>query len=184
VATSLEDLHTPIVVELDKQSFGSYLGSTALWLDHVLMLQSAFLHMADRVRRRVREPEFKRLLAEIVSAAKRHELAAEGLYEVVGREPSCVRKPLGMALATVRRGWASLLGGASAPWRDLQELYHFSLEAMSAFATAEQLGYSLGLPEIANVCFEVVAEKHTHHLVLQELTLESVPGGLLYKTPI
>jgi hypothetical protein len=75
-------------------------------------------------------------------------------------------------------------GGAAAPWRDLQQLFLGSLNAMSAFGAAEQLGYALGLHRLAETCFDVVAEKHRDHLVLQELTLEFAPWGVLYKAQI
>jgi hypothetical protein len=184
---SLADVKEPILVELDGAEWEGYLDSTERWLDNVLMLQSAFREMAEDVRGKIREPEFLSLLDDVIAAARKHEATAERLYGHIGRTPSRWRSTLGALTAKVRQGWADLIGvagGATAPWRDLQQLLMSSANSISAFAAAEQLGYTLALPALADDCFKVTAEKQTHHLLIQEITLETVPWGILYKTGV
>jgi len=52
-------------------------------------------------------------------------------------------------------------------------------DALGAFAIVEQLGYALGLPELADPAFRVVAEKTKDHLVIQEFLLEMGPASIL-----
>jgi len=182
---SLSNIKQPILVELDPTTWDSYLDRAARWLDTTRMLQSCFRETAEDVQRKIKEPHFHAYLGEIAETARAHAGRAEGLYRIIGREPSRVRPALGTLTAKVRQGLADVVGfagGATAPWRDRQQLFRMSLDAMSAFGAAEQLGYSLGMHELANECFAIVDEKYTHHLLLQELTLEMVPWGILYKT--
>ena len=179
--------HEPILVELDDKTWDAYLDSTEQWLDNVLTIQSTFANLAEDVQQKIREPHFKELLGGIAETAREHEREAEALYRVIGRDPAKWRKTSGATIAQLRKGMADLIGlagGASAPWRDLQQLHLVSLNATSAFGAAEQLGYSLGLRELAEECFRIIAEKHPHTLILQELTLETVPWAILYKTSI
>lgn len=183
---SIADIKEPILVELDRASWDAYLDSTEKWLDNVLMLQASFRELAEDVRAKIEEPHFHAYLGEVAQKAQAHEERAEGLYRMIGRDPSRLRPALGAVTAKVRQGWADvfgLAGGAKAPWRDLHQLFLSSLSAMSAFGATEQIGYALGLHELANECFAIVDEKYTHHLLLQELTLEMVPWGILYKAP-
>ena len=184
-AADTQPLPGPIVVELDDDTWKDYLDSTEQWLGNVLMLQSAFREMAQDVQGKVDESHFRELLADVAEAARRHEQRVDELYRIIGRDPAKWRKTAGTMTAKLRQGWADLVGmagGGSSPWRDLQQLYISNLNAISAFGAAEQLGYSLGLPGLADACFEIIAEKHAHHLLIQELTLEVVPRAILYKT--
>lgn len=45
---------------------------------------------------------------------------------------------------------------------------------------AEQLGYALGLPELAERCFQIVREKHTYQLLIEEYMLEVGAAAILY----
>lgn len=54
-----------------------------------------------------------------------------------------------------------------------------SQDALGAFAIVEQLGYALGLPELAEPAFRAVAEKTKDHLLIQEYVLEMAPVGIL-----
>ena len=184
-ATTLETLHQPILVELDEQTWDNYLNRTAAWLNNVLTLQAAFREMAENVHRKLEEPHFKELIGAIAERAKGHEQQAETLFQIIDREPGEWRKSVGTMTAKARELWADLVGSAgeaSEPWRDMQQLHISSLNAMSAFAAAEQLGYSLAMPELSNRCFDIVAGKYADHLLLQELILEAVPWGILYQT--
>jgi hypothetical protein len=87
------------------------------------------------------------------------------------------------AMGKARKGLADfmgLAGGASAPWRDLHQLFLVSLNAISAFGTAEQLGLALGIPEIVEVTLEVNREKFAHHRQLEELALDFAAITVLY----
>ena len=78
-------------------------------------------------------------------------------------------------------GIIALVGGAKSPWQDVQQLYISNLNSMSAFAVAEQLGLALGIPEILDITFPVIAQKSTDHLLLQEVALEMCSMSILYK---
>lgn len=52
---------------------------------------------------------------------------------------------------------------------------------MSAFAVAEQLGLALGIPEILDITFDVVSEKSTDQLLLQECASEICSKSILYQ---
>ncbi len=89
-------------------------------------------------------------------------------------------------LAKAREGLADLVGaaaGASAPWRDLQQLFLVSLGAIGAFGVAEQLGYAIGCPALAEIAFHVTSEKFKHHRLLQEAVLEFASMAILYHEP-
>ena len=62
---------------------------------------------------------------------------------------------------------------------DLRQLLIESQDA-GTFAIVEQLGYAVGLPELAEPAFEAVAEKTKDHLLIQEYVLEIAPVGILY----
>ena len=87
----------------------------------------------------------------------------------------------GGELAADLVGW---MGGAASPWGDLRQLLLANLDALGAFSIAEQLGYSLGLPAMAESCFAIGREKHTHQLLIMEYMLEMGPAAILYKAPV
>ena len=77
-----------------------------------------------------------------------------------------------------------MMGGASGAWRDIHQLLLVNLNAIGAFATAEQIGLTLGLPEIVDITFPIIQEKQTHQLILQEYMLEMAPLSILYDSSI
>jgi hypothetical protein len=88
----------------------------------------------------------------------------------------------GSVVGKVRRTAADLqgkAGGAQTGWRELHQLLLANVNAMGAFAIAEQLGLALGLPEIVDITFPVVQELSTAQLLLQELLLETAPPAIL-----
>jgi hypothetical protein len=181
---TLDDLHQPILLELDEATWKTYLDRTERWLGNTLMSQVAFRRQAAFVASRLREPHFRELISRIAETSGRHEQSALDLYRIIGRRPARWREVAGMVQSGARTVLADaigLAGGATSPWRHMRQLLVSSLDAMSAFATCEQLGYALGMPELAQPCFEVVGEKHTQHLLLQELTLEIVPIAIHYR---
>jgi hypothetical protein len=182
---TLADLHTPICVELDEVSWTAYLDSVDRWLDNVSLLQASFREQALDVEHKLKEPHMKQLLADIAHKAGEHEQRLRELYAMIGRDASRARRAMGTLVGkagALQADLVGLAGGASAPWRDMQQLYLAGTNAQSAFAAAEQLGYALGLPDFAKTCFDVVAQKHTQQLLLEELLLEMVPWAILYKT--
>lgn len=71
-------------------------------------------------------------------------------------------------------------GGARGNWTDLRQLLLVSQDALGAFAIVEQLGYALGLSELAEPAFRIVAEKTKDQLLIQEYMLEMGPIAILY----
>jgi hypothetical protein len=183
-AASISELQTTIAVELDQTTWSDYLDSVGRWLDNVTLLQAAFAVEAEDVQGKVAEPHMKQLLARIAQTAREHQRRAEELYALIHHDASRARRAMGTLVGKAKALQADVVGGAggaSAPWRDMHQLYLGGHNALSAFAAAEQLGYALGLSSFANKCFDVVAEKHRDQLILQELLLEMAPWAILYK---
>ncbi len=184
---TLETTAQPILLELDEQSWEQKLDRIERWLDNVLLLQASMRELAESVRDKVHEPHFRSFIAEVAEKAAQHERQAEQLYELIGRRPSRFRRQSGVLMGKTRGLWADMVGlagGAAAPLGDLQQLLIASLNASSAFGTAEQLGLAMGIKELAETSFRIVAEKYAHHLLLQELTLESAATAILYDTEL
>ncbi len=115
--------------------------------------------------------------------ARRHEEEARSLFRAIGRKPSDGRSLAGSAAAKVAEAVAGVVGfagGARGNWKDLPQLLLESMDALGAFAVAEQLGYALGLPELAEPASRVVAEKTRDQLLIQEYVLETGPVAILY----
>lgn len=173
----------PILIELDEATWRRHLDRVEGWLAHVVAVQAEFRTLAADTAAKVREPHWHEYLTTVAEAAAEHEKKAEELFRVIGRDPVKVGALTGPVLAKAREALAALVGvttGASSPWRDLQQLYLVSLGALGAFATAEQLGYAVGLPALAEIAFHVTAEKFKHHRLLQEAVLEFASMAILY----
>jgi hypothetical protein len=130
-----------LLVELDEETRKDQLDRTEQWFNNVRMVQATFRQMAEDTLEKVHEPHVREFLAHIVETAKEHEDAADRLFELIGRKPSRTRELVGEAMGKARKGLADfmgLAGGASAPWRDLHQLFLVSLNAISAFGAAEQ----------------------------------------------
>ncbi|WP_437337445.1 hypothetical protein [Sorangium sp. So ce394] len=63
---------------------------------------------------------------------------------------------------------------------NLHHLLMLNLDAMGAFAIAEQLGLALAHHELRDLAFDVEAEKSTDQLILKELMLEMAAVSILY----
>lgn len=177
----------PILLELDETSWEEYIDRTEQWFGNVLMTQTAFRALAEETLEKVEEPHLREYLRDIIETARRHEQKAEELYRLIGREPHAARKLGGNLWAKAREAMADLIGmagGAKGGWRDLHQLYLASLNSMSAFAAAEQLGLALGMPEIVEVTMAVAREKFSHHRQLQELVADFAPISILYRMDI
>ena len=173
----------PLLIELDDQTWEDQIDRTEQWFKNVRMVQATFRQMAEDTLEKMHEPHVRDFLTGIVNTAREHEDAADRLFELIGRKPSWTRELMGEGMAKARQGLADFMGmsgGASAPWRDLHQLFLVSLNAISAFGAAEQLGLALGLPEIVDITLNVNREKFAQHRQLEELALDFVPIAILY----
>ena len=175
-----------ILIELDQECREEHFSRAEAWFKNVQFTQASFRQLLEDTVTKIEEPHIKDYLHTMLEQAREHEKMAEKLFEVIGRKPSSIRTTLGEFLGKSREVWAdviALAGGAKGPWQDLQQLYISNLNSMSAFSVAEQLGLALGIPAILDITFNVVAEKSTSHLLLQECALEMCSKSILYKQP-
>ncbi|MFB6367278.1 hypothetical protein ACFCP7_25170 [Paenibacillus elgii] len=56
--------------------------------------------------------------------------------------------------------------GATGSWKHIHQLLLINLNALGAFAIAEQLGLALGLKKIIDITFQIILEKQASQLVL------------------
>ncbi len=161
----------------------SFLGAgLRSWLGALLLTQEKFRKMAQDTAGTIKEPHIRKYLEEVVERARQHEEEARGLFRGIGREPSDGRSIAGTAAAKVGEMVGSVIGlagGARGNWQDLRQLLLAGQDALGAFAIAEQLGYALGLPELAEPAFRIVVEKTRDQLLIQEYLLEMGPVAIL-----
>lgn len=172
----------PILLELDEATWDTQIDRAASWLGDTLQVQEKFRKYAEDTASEMREPHIKKYLQDVVEHARAHEELVRGLIRTIGREPSGGRSLVGAALAKGGEMIADvvgLAGGARGNWKDLRQLLIESQDALGAFAIVEQLGYALGLPELADPAFRAVAEKTKDHLLIQEFVLEMGPVAIL-----
>lgn len=175
-----------ILIELDAACREFHYEKAAAWFKNVQLTQASFRQLLEDTVEKIEEPHIKDYLQTMLKFAKEHEEKAEALFAIINRKPSSVRKLAGNLLGKGREAWAdfiALSGGAQSPWQDLQQLYIANLNSMSAFAVAEQLGLALGIPEILDITYEVVAQKSSDQLLLQECALEMCSKSILYQQP-
>lgn len=181
---TLAQMTVPLMLELDKETRQAQLDSVEAWLGNVMMSQRSFRTLAEATHDKLHEPHLREYLQQIIETAIRHEQQVELLYQIIDRDPASGRKFAGTFMAKAREVMADMegaAGGAVGGWRDLRQLFLSSLNAMGAFAVAEQLGFALGIKEIVDITFVVTNEKHTQHLLLQEIILETAAISILYK---
>lgn len=174
----------PLLIELDQETRTKQLDRAKAWFDNVLLTQASCRKLAVDTAAKIEEPHIKQYLAEMAEQEKKHEEKARELFSLIDREPSDMRQLLGEIMGKGRQAlgdFIAIAGGARGPWQDLHQLYLSNHNSMGAFAVAEQLGLALGIPRIAEVAFEVVAEKSTSQLLLQECVLEMCSMSILYK---
>jgi rubrerythrin len=176
---------TPILVELDEHSWEQQIERIRDWLDNLQMVQVTFLEMAEDASENVNEPHVREAIIQIAEKAKEHENKVIDLFEVIGRKPSRLRTTTGEFSAKVVESltnFQGLMGGAVGAWNDIHRLFMANLTSMGAFAVTEQLGLAIANPDIVDITFPIVHEKQTHHLLLQEYTLELATISILYKS--
>ncbi|GAA5531819.1 hypothetical protein [Deinococcus aluminii] len=183
------DLPQPLAVEFDEATWDEFLDRSARWFGQVRAAQSAFRHLAEDVLAQMHEPHLRHRLEEVVETARRHEVQVDALYRAIGREPpgTGLLDVGGQLLTKGREALGTLQGlasGAEGWWEDLLQLFLASLNAVSAFSAAEQLGFALGLREVVDITYPITLEKFKQHRMLQEITLELVPLAILYRTGV
>ena len=186
-AVPLSELSVPILLELDPETWEQSLDKLEAWLGDLTTVQAAYRQLAGDTAKKLHEAHLQTYIADIYSAAQVHEAAIPKLYEIIGRSPSAGRKAAGSLLGKASEASANLLlgsGGAVGGWRDLHQLFMYSLHAISAWSAAETLGFAIGIREIIDITFPIVQEKFVQHRMLQELTLETVVLSVLYKSEI
>lgn len=174
----------PILVELGEARWKAFIDSVATWLGTVHMAQSDFRQLAVDTADSIEDPRMKEAIERIAAVAIQHEQQLNDLYGLVGREPQSLGSPLGGVLAKSREALGHLLGrsgGASGAWNDLRQLLLANLNAIGAFGAVEQLGLTLGLPDLAKQAFTIVREKSTDQLIIEEFMLELAPQAILYE---
>jgi len=172
----------PILLDLDKSTWDARIDRAAAWLGATLMTQEKFRKSAEETAAKLREPHIKKYIGDVAEHAKGHEELIRGLTRAIGRKPSGGHSPAGAVLAKGAELVADavgLAGGARGNWKDLRQLLIESQDALGAFAIVEQLGYALGLNELADPAFKAVAEKSKDDLLIQEFVLEMGPVSIL-----
>lgn len=171
-----------LLVDLGAEAWGKLLDNVADWLDNVRLAQAAFRQLAEDAVDNFEDPRVKEQIACIRDSAKGHEQKIGELYKLIGRKPK-TGSTAGTLMAKLREGMADVLGlsgGAHGPWTDLRQLMLANLNAIGAFGAVEQLGLTLGMPELAKLAFDIVRDKSTEQYVMQEFMLELAPTAILY----
>lgn len=174
-----------MLLELDHENWQKFCDNAQKWLDNLLMTQSAFRQMAEDTADKLTEPHLKSYVSDIHERATRHEQQIDQLYSFVQRDRSKVRSLLGDLLGKSQKTFGQVLalgGGVTGPWQHLHTLSLSNLNAIGAFGVAEQIGLALAIPEMADLAFNIIAEKKTDQLMLQEIILEMSVPSILYNT--
>ena len=182
----MDNLTKPQVtlIELDQATREKQLDRAKAWFDNVLLTQASCRQLTQDTMYKIKEPHIKQYLAEMANQEINHEEKARQLFSLIDREPSDVGQVIGQAMGKARQALADFIavsGKARGPWQDLHQLYLSNYNSMGAFAVAEQLGLALGITEIPDFIFPVIAEKSTSQLLLQEYVLEMCSISILYQ---
>ena len=177
---------TPLLLELDDETWSAQVDRVERWLATTRLLQGAYARVLESTLDDVREPHVRSYLDELVSVAREHEARVDDLYRAFGREPAAagtLRSTASALLARTRQvlghveGVAS--GAGSGSWRLLRELLVSNLDSIAGFAVTEQLGLALGVPAVVDVTLPVGRRKTQDQLLLQEYLLEMASNAVL-----
>jgi len=178
----------PILIELDERTYNEQLDSVAAWFGNLRMTQAEFRRLAEDAANAIHEPHIKAYIGDMAAQAREHEGKIDELYRTIGREPASGVRNLGGTLlakaSEVVGQLQSAAGGAVGNWPDIRQLLITNVDAMGAYAIAEQLGLALGLPAIVDITFPIINEKSMQQLLLQEYMLEMAPKSILYKASV
>jgi hypothetical protein len=187
-AVGLAKNTSPIVVELDDAGWKEKVDRAETWFGNVLTVQGAFRRLVHDTRDKVQEPHIRDYLGEILNKAMEHEQQAEELFGMIGRKaPTASRELGGVLVSGAHKALGKIegtAGGATDAWQDLRQLILLNIDSMGAFAAAEQIGFALAMPEVSKITFDIENEKMKHHLIMQELLLETAAISILFKRPI
>lgn len=174
----------PWLLDLHGEAWEEHLDRAATWLGSVITAQTAFRQALEIAVPKIEEPNIRLFLSEMLERARRHEEVAHRLPRVIGREVADGTRGLAGRVVDVARKALdtveAVAGGAKGNWKDLHHLLMLNLDAMGAFAIAEQLGLALAHHGLRDLAFEVEAEKSADQLVLKELMLEMAAVSILY----
>ncbi|WP_210529965.1 hypothetical protein [Rubellimicrobium arenae] len=174
----------PYVLNLAPESWEEHLDRASTWLANVVTTQVAFRQALEIAVPKIEEPNIRQFLSEMLDRARQHEEVAHELPRALGREAADGARSLaGVVMDVARKALDTvegLAGGARGNWKDLHHLLLLNLDAMGAFAIAEQLGLALAHPGLRDLAWGVQAEKSTDQLILQELMLEMAAVSILY----
>lgn len=174
----------PFVLNLAPETWDEHIDRASTWLANVVTTQAAFRNALEIAVPKIQEPNIRQFLSEILDRARQHEEVAHRLPRVLGRDAADgARGVTGIVMDVARKALDTvegLAGGAKGNWKDLHHLLLLNLDAMGAFAIAEQLGLALAHHELRELAWAVEAEKSTDQLILQELMLEMAAVSILY----
>ena len=178
----------PYLIELDEASWNEQLDRAQAWLGNVVAAQTAFRELLEGTVPNIEKPNVRLFLSEMLETARRHERQAQDLFPPIGREAAATSRGIaGTVVATARKAMGTvegLAGGARGDWKDIRELLIANLDAMGAFAVAEQIGLALAIHELRDLAFQITTEKSSDQLVLQEIMLEMASASILYKKQV
>jgi hypothetical protein len=175
--------HEPILLELGEERWEQFSDDITRWLRNVQLAQSSFRHLAEETAAGIHDPRVRKMIERIAESARDHEQRVDELYRLIGREPSDINRMLGKVTARGRQVLGNVLGmtgGASGPWHNLRQMLLANLNAIGAFGAVEQLGLTIGHPQLAQEAFSIVRDKSTDQLVIEEYMLELTPQAILY----
>ena len=173
----------PFIIELDEESWTEHLDRAQAWLGNVITAQNAFRRLLEDIVPTIEKPNIRLFLSEMLDRAAEHEEKARNLLRHIDREPSAGREAAGAVVAGVRSVVGTvegLAGGGKGNWRKIRELLIANLDAMGAFAIAEQIGLALGIHPLRDETFQITAVKSSDQLILQEIMLEMASASILY----
>jgi hypothetical protein len=177
---------TPLLLELDDETWSTQVDRVERWPATTRMLQGAYARVLESTLDDVAEPHIRSYLDEVLRVAREHENRVDDLYRAFGREPAAVgtvRSTASALLAKTREAVGHVEGtaggAASGPWRTLREVMLSNLDAIAGFAVTEQLGLALGVPAVVDVTLPVVRRKTQDQLLLQEYLLEMASNAVL-----
>ncbi len=177
----------PILIGLDEATWKEKVDRAETWFGNVLTVQGAFRRLVGSTREKVQEPHIRDYLGEVLDKAAQHERKAEELFGLIERKVPTSRQVGGTLVAGAHKALGKVegtAGGATDAWQDLRQLLLLNLDSMGAFAVAEQLGFALAMPEVSEITFGIENEKMKHHLIMQELILETAAVAVLLERPI
>lgn len=178
---------SPVILEIDEAGWEEKIDRAETWFGNVLTVQSAFRRLVKDTRGKVQEPHVRDYLGDILEKATKHEQQAEDLFGMIGRKAPASRKLGGGLVAGAHKAVGKVegtAGGATDAWQNLRQLILLNIDSMGAFATAEQIGFALAMPDVSKITFDIENEKMKHHLIMQELLLETAAISILFKRPI